>query len=57
MDIARKLRIWFLGAVYYIMQRGVRRKPIYPFKSGKSTDDKLSGRLSLEQLSDNDRAF
>ena len=27
--IARKLRIWFPGAVYHIMHRGVRRKPIF----------------------------
>ena len=32
-------------------------QPVHPFKSGKSTDDKLSGRLSMEQLSDNDWAF
>jgi hypothetical protein len=32
-------------------------QPVHPFKSGKSIDDKLSGRLSMEQLSDNDRAF
>ena len=29
MDIARKLRIWFPGAVYHIMHRGVRRKAIF----------------------------
>ena len=29
MNIARKLRIWFPGAVYYIMHRGVRRKAIF----------------------------
>ena len=27
--IARKLRVWFPGAVYHIMHRGVRRKPIF----------------------------
>ena len=27
--IARKLRAWFPGAVYHIMHRGVRRKPIF----------------------------
>lgn len=27
--ITRKLRIWFPGAVYHIMHRGVRRKPIF----------------------------
>ena len=32
-------------------------QPVHPFKSGKSIDDKLSGRLSMEQLSDNDWAF
>ena len=29
MNIARKLRIWFPGAVYHIMHRGVRRKAIF----------------------------
>ena len=29
MDIARKLRTWFPGAVYHIMHRGVRRKAIF----------------------------
>ena len=27
--IARKLRVWFPGATYHIMHRGVRRKPIF----------------------------
>ena len=27
--IARKIRAWFPGAVYHIMHRGVRRKPIF----------------------------
>ena len=27
--IARKLRDWYPGAIYYIMYRGVRRKPIF----------------------------
>lgn len=29
MNIARKLRTWFPGAVYHIMHRGVRRKAIF----------------------------
>ena len=29
MNIARKLRTWFSGAVYHIMHRGVRRKAIF----------------------------
>ena len=29
MTIARKLRVWFPGATYHIMHRGVRRKPIF----------------------------
>ena len=27
--IARKLRDWYPGAIYHIMHRGVRRKPIF----------------------------
>lgn len=27
--IARKLRDWYAGAIYHIMHRGVRRKPIF----------------------------
>ena len=27
--IARKLRDWYPGAIYHIMRRGVRRKPIF----------------------------
>lgn len=29
MNIARKLRTWFPGAIYHIMHRGVRRKAIF----------------------------
>ena len=29
MTIARKLSVWFPGATYHIMHRGVRRKPIF----------------------------
>ena len=29
MNIARKLRTWFPGAVYHIMHRGVRRRAIF----------------------------
>ena len=29
MNIARKLKTWFPGAVYHIMHRGVRRKAIF----------------------------
>ena len=28
-DIARKLRIWYPGAIYHLMERGVRRLEIF----------------------------
>ena len=42
--IARKQRIWFLGATYQLMERGIRRQAIYYEDKNKIIDVKC-GRI------------
>ena len=42
-DIARKLRTWYPGAIYHLMERGVRRLEIF--------QDDFDKMISLKQIS------